>query len=390
MISLIRVVWLWLKRVFPIKINNIRHFSLNEGPTGDCFWLLDVFLLLAGVRSHATSRWATEGFIRYSINVFHSMKLSGIFVAGAKVTLVAYFGTSIGHVRNLITGNSINSGDEAYDELEYAKFKKLARKMMLVVYTVLIVDAFLMFIPCAATQELFTLPPPLSRAGPALSPVLYTCAAQLLFLGAVPKFFSNLACIGTLIIGMRSKLQVLVHRWDRILNHPLESPRLYFERMDRELRIVLDQQMEYWKQLQILKGLVEKSFFIVHYYSLYSIGSCFFVARELGINVLTGVIYASAFAYLMQHYLWCHLVDSLQDVANTIGDEIYVHCAQMPYSRKYHKQYVQMKTSLIIVWYNTINGMSMQCMGMINISTATFGDLINIIYSVLTFLINMA
>lgn len=75
--------------------------------------------------------------------------------------------------------------------------------------------------------------------------------------------------------------------------------------------------------------------------------------------------------------------------ADAIGYEISSHCTQMPYSRQYHLQYVQMKTSLIIVWYNTINGVAMKSMGMIVISKATFGDLLKIIYTVLTFFINM-
>lgn len=168
--------------------------------------------------------------------------------------------------------------------------------------------------------------------------------------------------------------------------------------------------IDIFRQLEALKTLVEKSFFIVHYYSLYSIGTCFFVARDLGMNVLAGAIYASAFVYLAKHFLLCRLVDSLQDVvsssklnhllriplfwvlstfqADTIGHEIYRHSAQIPYSRKCHRQYVQMKTTLVIVWHNTINGVSMMCLNMIQITTVTFVDLINIVYSVLTFLIN--
>ncbi|XP_011493189.2 uncharacterized protein LOC23687543 isoform X1 [Aedes aegypti] len=395
----------------------LKYCCSNEGPAGDCFWLLDVFMLLAGVRSKTTSRWTAERFIRYFINglfafqsviavlhvlfaflnknselfevVFHIMKLSGIFVAGAKASLVVYYETPIANVRSLIIGNRINSGDEAYDRLERMKFNRSGRKMMRVVYGVIFVDALLLLIPCAATKKLLDLPPPFSRAGPFTSSILYVLSAQLLFVGVIPKFFCNMACIGTLIIGMRTRLKVLAHRWDRILNYPMECPEFYFERMDREVRIVLDQQMEYWRQLESLKRLVEKSFFIVHYYSLYSIGTCFFVARDLGVNVLAVAIYASAFTYLTKHYLWCHLVDSLQDVADTIGDEIYGHSAQIPYSRKYHQQYVQMKSSLIIVWHNTINGVSMKCMEMIEITTVTFVEMINIVYSVLTFLINM-
>ncbi|XP_062716040.1 uncharacterized protein LOC134291816 [Aedes albopictus] len=373
-------------------------------------------MLLAGVRSNSTSSWATERLIRYAINglftyqaivailhvthafitedselfevVFHLMKLSGIFVAGAKVSLVAYFGESVANVRRLITDNRINSGDKTYDDLEKAKFNRSARKVMRAVFGVIFVDAILLIIPSSATKKLLNLPPPLSRTGPIISPVLWVCSAQLLFVGVIPKFYCNMACVGTLILGMRMKLKILAHRWDRILNHPLEWPEYYFERMECEVRITLNQQTEYWRQLEALKTLVEKSFFIVHYYSLYSIGTCFFVARDLGMNVLAGAIYASAFVYLAKHFLLCRLVDSLQDVADTIGHEIYRHSAQIPYSRKCHRQYVQMKTTLVIVWHNTINGVSMMCLNMIQITTVTFVDLINIVYSVLTFLIN--
>ncbi|XP_021704698.1 uncharacterized protein LOC23687598 [Aedes aegypti] len=260
---------------------------------------------------------------------------------------------------------------------------------MRVIIIIIIANAVLLLIPSAATKQALALPPPLSNYGKHVSCIVYLFSTQLLFLGTVPKFLSNMACIGMLIMGMRFKLKILAHRYFRMLNQPVVSSEKHFARMERDVKEVLNYQTEYRKHFETLKMLVEKAFFIAHFYALYSLGTCFYLSHKTGFNVLSLTLISLSVAYILKYYLWCHLVESLQDVANSIGDLIYEHCVQMPYSRKHHTQYMGMKTSLIIIWMNTKNGYAISCMGMIDISTKTFVSFLNAVYSVMMFLINV-
>lgn len=72
-----------------------------------------------------------------------------------------------------------------------------------------------------------------------------------------------------------------------------------------------------------------------------------------------------------------------------MGEEIYEICVHIPHSRDHHSKYIQLRTSLIIIWINNSNGYTVNCFGLLNLSILTFVDMANITYSLLMFLINV-
>lgn len=317
-------------------------------------------------------------------------KLVGCFAILIKWLLLVFEKNSICTVLNFITNKKFNSGDEAYDELVQKEFNRSACTMMRIIYGMTAANGVTLLIPSEVTEQALGMPPPLANHGKLLKRFFYLTSTQLLCIGTVPKFLSNMACIGMLIMGMRCKLKILAHRYYRVLNQTSSSPDVYFSRMERDVRDLLNQQMEYWRHFAILQTLVEKAFFIAHFYAMYSLGTCFYLSHKTGFSFLSGTLVSLSVVYVFKHYLWCYLVDSLQDVGESIGDVIYEHCAQLPYCRKHHAQYMRMKSFLVIIWMNTRTGYTMSCMGMLEITTKTFVSFVNVVYSVMMFLINVA
>ncbi|KXJ72946.1 hypothetical protein RP20_CCG016854 [Aedes albopictus] len=321
--------------------------------------------------------------------IFMITKIVGVIAVLAKWLLLMFQKDSVCTVLNFITSKRVKSGDDAHDELAQKQFNRSACTMMRISFAMTAANAVLLFIPSEITEQALGMPPPLTRYGKLATRLFYLTSTQLMFLGIVPKFLSNMVCIGMLIMGMRCKLEILAHRYKCVLSQPFVNPEIYFSRLEQDVREVLNQQMEYWRHFAILQTLVEKAFFIAHFYAMYSIGSCLFLSHKTGFNFLSGTLVSLSVAYVLKYYMWCYLVDSVQDVGDAIGDLIYEHCAQMPYSRKHHAQYVRMKSSLVIIWMNTRTGYSMSCMGMLEITTKTFVSFLNVVYSVTMFLINM-
>ncbi|KAL1403947.1 hypothetical protein pipiens_005510 [Culex pipiens pipiens] len=73
----------------------------------------------------------------------------------------------------------------------------------------------------------------------------------------------------------------------------------------------------------------------------------------------------------------------------TITDHAFCLCSQLPHSGDHHADYVDVRATLMVVGYFCRHGMSFQCAGIGDISSAVFADLVNISYSVLTFLLNV-
>ena len=64
-------------------------------------------------------------------------------------------------------------------------------------------------------------------------------------------------------------------------------------------------------------------------------------------------------------------------------------CSQLPHSAECHSEYVQMRTTCMIIAQFAHRGVEFSCAGMFKISTVAFATLLNFCYSVLMFLINV-
>ncbi|XP_062549934.1 uncharacterized protein LOC134214629 [Armigeres subalbatus] len=295
----------------------------------------------------------------------------------------------ISSLRNAIISDRVNSGDRAFDEREYRRFNKSGRTMLLIIYGLVIVDTVLLSIPHPMKDSVLELPPQLARSGKAASGVLYFFFLGFIALSLIPRVFCSLACIGILLMGLRLKLKLLANRYETIIGYIFLDADSYYERVGREVRIAVDQQLECWRQIQILKNCVRKQFFVVHYFAVFAIGALLYLCQDLGFNVLSVAIVATTAGFLLEYYLWCDLVDSLQEEAHTIGYLIFELCAKIPYIQKYRLQYKRLQSSLMITWINTGNSLKMDCMGLFEISKVSFVYLLNVVYKVLMFLIKI-
>ncbi|EJY57761.1 AAEL017105-PA [Aedes aegypti] len=402
---------------FRCTFSEIRQFWSNEGPAEDCFWWLDFILLLGGIKRTFTSQWKRGYLIRYFSNfvfayqgfvftlqvnhslhheqddmailVFELLKLFIFSVAGSKMIMHSLLLEPILVVKNFIISNSVHSGDKDNDEFEQRKFNLYARTTMRLSISLMFVNVVAFSIPNSITERALGLPPQLQGFGPHITNILHCFAVSFMPFGIIPRFFTNFNTVLALLLGMRAKLRMLTHRYRQLLVQPIFGEDCDWEIISREIRTVLDQQLEYWRFLNILKDLVGKIFFVIHYSSICTIGAFLFIAQHTGINIFAASLASGATFFLLEYYILCSLVDTLQDEGDAIGDVIYELCAKLPYRRESHSEYVQMQSSLMIIWTNTKYGLSMNCFGVFEISTLAFVELANTAYMVLTFLISI-
>ncbi|XP_062551980.1 uncharacterized protein LOC134217223 [Armigeres subalbatus] len=164
----------------------------------------------------------------------------------------------------------------------------------------------------------------------------------------------------------------------------------YYEMMSREMRETIEQQMEYTRQFNSLASIAGKMFLVVHYNAILGIALYMFVATSLGLNVFAFAFLFMSLAWLLEYYIWCQLVDSLQEPANSIGELIYDICVHIPHSHERHSEYIQLRTTFMIIWMKTRKGYIVNCFGMVKICMLSFVNVVNMVFTVLTFLINIS
>ncbi|KAL1401349.1 hypothetical protein pipiens_006675 [Culex pipiens pipiens] len=138
-----------------------------------------------------------------------------------------------------------------------------------------------------------------------------------------------------------------------------------------------------------LKSLVEPLFFFIYYASLIIVGTVFVVILREPFSFITLVVLSSTTISALECYCLCYLLDSFKDINETITDHAFCLCSQLPHSGDHHADYVDVRATLMVVGYFCRHGMSFQCAGIGDISSVVFADLVNISYSVLTFLLNV-
>ncbi|XP_011493649.2 uncharacterized protein LOC23687386 [Aedes aegypti] len=388
------------------------HFWSDDGPAGNCFWWIDTMLLLAGIRNEWSSRWKGARLVQYMSNALFAfevavllsqvkeglddtwddvanklmgiLKCSSSILASAKMLVMIHLREPLGILRNYVLDDRVNSGDKVYDEFEQRKLNQTARFMFRAMLGLLIAEMTLLSIPNQTMASMFRMPPW------GASNYLYHFFVTTLPLGLLPRLLSHMSYVGILIMGMRMKLGMMAHRYQRMTSASDLDLDQYFEGVNRELRETFKQQVEFLGHFNTLAEAIGKTFLIIHYYSIFSIGTIIFMGKHMGVNVFSAAFVLMSLALLLEYYVWCYLVDSIHETAASIGDHIYEICAIMPYSREYHRKYIQLRTSFIIIWINNCNGYSVDCFGLLQLSIIAFVNLLDVAYTVLMFLINMA
>ncbi|XP_062549917.1 uncharacterized protein LOC134214598 [Armigeres subalbatus] len=293
----------------------------------------------------------------------------------------------IAEVRKCITNNRVNSGDTDYDQQEQRNFNQTIRTMIRTLLVFSFAISVLFTMPNPVIRKSIGLPPQLLPKRPIVSSILNSVVMYWAALIIQHRHATTLTCIGTLLLGMRSKLRLLVHRYNRILAQPVINEQEFFSNIGPEIRETLKNHVEYWRFLSHLKNLVGMSFALVHCCSILNTGIVLFVGKVNGIDFFSVALVFSASFFMIEYLLLCRLVEGLQDEANKICYIIYELCSKIPYSKEHHSTYVQLRSTLMIAWVNTSNGIEMNCYGVLSISSITFVKLVNVTYSVLTFLV---
>ncbi|XP_021707651.1 uncharacterized protein LOC110678721 [Aedes aegypti] len=273
--------------------------------------------------------------------------------------------------------------------MEQLEFRNTVRRTVQIIFGFIVVDTVLLVIPNSMKNDLLGLPHALTLMGRGTSEMLNFILASFLSVSSSPKYFSSTACVGVTLVGMRTKLRIISHRFKLISQQTFSSEEQCFKRINGEVKEALAQHLEYWSHLQTMKDLIGKMFFLVHYFSIFAVGALLYVCHEITPNSITLVIIAGTSSVLLEYFLLCCFVESLADEADAIEQYIFEISAQIPFCSNLRSEYVQLQSTLMIIWINTRNGMSMNCVGLFEINISAFAALVDVAYSVLMFLINM-
>ncbi|XP_062700095.1 uncharacterized protein LOC134284816 [Aedes albopictus] len=201
----------------------------------------------------------------------------------------------------------------------------------------------------------------------------------------VGKTYCSTILISCLLMGLKTELTIMSQRFS-VLCDNFEHTNL--EKFQESLMVCLRQQNQILDQLIQLQSLVRYDFLVVYYGGLITIGSLIFIPTTDGLTIGSFILTLGITVFFIESFLWCWLVESFGNINDTIEEKIMDVIVMIPHDATRHSEYIRLRTQLMIMKIGTRFSAKFNCGGVFDITVEAVGKLLNITYSLVTFLLN--
>ncbi|EDS32841.1 conserved hypothetical protein [Culex quinquefasciatus] len=335
------------------------------------------------------------------------MSLLTMTLCYVKQFLLWYYRESIHKLRTFIVERQFCSGDSSYDSTVRSGFYRNAQNLVTGIFGLILLDQIMIAAPSPLRKRYFGIPSWFYSYGEATALVVELAFYPTFIIVWVSKLFCSSATVAIVLNGLRTELQILAQYYGHIMKglqlevcsdpskfhrHFRKSPQTrswFWSQLRLRTGVGVQHHVHILEYLHLLQPVFEKIFFLIYYQALIVAGAVFYVTMRDEFTVCSVAVLMCMSISVLECYWWCHLVDSFQDVNNTLSHHLTNQCSQLPHSADHHSEYVQMRTTCMIIAERAHRGVEFSCVGMFTISTAAFANLLNVCYSVLMFLINV-
>ncbi|XP_055587982.1 uncharacterized protein LOC129740355 [Uranotaenia lowii] len=204
-----------------------------------------------------------------------------------------------------------------------------------------------------------------------------------------------------LLCAIRAELNIVDFGYGRIMpilsnSHAAEpNQRNYYEdqrfwkSIKQQIRVIANQHNEVLIVYYKVKHLVEISFFITYLYSLVVWGLLTFAICRIGFSMLSVISFVAMLAFIFTNYSCCWMVESLNEMYEKLSLTILELMTQIPFSRKHHREYKDVRSTLMLIHQNASYGTVLSCGGFLNIETTVIARLVQTTYTLVAFLFDV-
>lgn len=182
-----------------------------------------------------------------SLVILETTKLMCITISCLRMVAARIFIEPITILRQFILSPTRHSKDRAYDEHEQSKFNRAARKVLQIIFSWLVIDTIVFAFPNATKNEVFKFPLQLSWIGHKTMNLYIFLVVGSIPGSILPKTIGCTVCFVVSLMGMRTKLRLLAHRFQQISQKPDSHDNQYFAWVQREVQDALVQYLEFWR-----------------------------------------------------------------------------------------------------------------------------------------------
>ncbi|EAT34229.1 AAEL013507-PA [Aedes aegypti] len=288
---------------------------------------------------------------------------------------------------------------------------RLLRRIGLVLEYTFFADQILFYAFGIYQDKQYTVPDNLSRLGWQMK-LLFNIIISTNHFVFSSVYATILTVQNTLLMGIGAELDVILAQCDGIMARVDEKLKnavdrdgdqrmlydvrgsraeyFFWKLMKRELNVTVARHSRLLEQIDILGGFFKMNFLVMFYMAIVIIGCASFYVNMLGLTVNTVIILSYVGAILLESYWFCKIADNMNDTNSQIGESLYNlgWSERMPEMPEARKEYFEIRETLLIVMTKVQQDLGISCGGMFGLSMQAFHELLKMIYSFLTFLLN--
>ncbi|XP_055587981.1 uncharacterized protein LOC129740354 [Uranotaenia lowii] len=355
-----------------VNIYNIVSFCINGMLLANCFGLEDSHL------------------------IFRVLSTISYAVCLTDRCLWAHYLPIIREARQFIKDGQRTSDNPEIDHPTRENSRKTIHYMLFIVIALNSLELIFVMIPSKSMEILFGVDQLRNMFEARVARVLHLFLLSGCFT-LVPSGLCFNGVSTALLCAIRAELNIVDFGYGRIMpilsnSHAAEpNQRNYYEdqrfwkSIKQQIRVIAHQHNEVLKAFYKIKQLVEISFFISYLYSIVAWGLLTFaIFRNVSIISIVSML-----AFIITNYTCCRMVESLKETNEKLSLTVLELITQIPFSRKHHREYKDVRSTLMLIHQNASYGTVLSCGGFLNIETTVITRLVQTTFTLVTFLFDV-
>ncbi|EJY57362.1 AAEL017065-PA [Aedes aegypti] len=405
----------WLSVKWRIVFSRLWYYESNT----DVFYYVNFISMISGIHYKSQTKWkqlAWKVYHNFAITHFLIPFLSAVeivirhrdAIAVIWCGIVFFIGLAgcahkhilcgsyktILEVRKFIKSGTSSTSDPEFDCAKRRTFFRVTQTISLVVIFIIIMDELLSPAVVLHDDRYFNLPTFLCVSNLTANRLL-RCVYLVIFIPIwVSKAYVALVETTALVAGCRSELTIFAKAFEEFLNDTImnvetESHDVFWESFKVNLRYQVKHHISHIENQCRVNKLLSEFFMVTYYRDVIVIGAMIFIIFLDGLSARSAVIVLSFYAFFAECWWWSILSEFSENINSSIEEHLIDLLIAIPYSRPYHSDYQQTRTTLLIMKIITSDCTSVKYAGVFDVNIQVFSQLVNISYSLLTFLLQV-
>ncbi|EJY57513.1 AAEL017125-PA [Aedes aegypti] len=303
-------------------------------------------------------------------------------------------------VKKFLNSEQITSNDEHHDSNIRRKFHRKTIVTSLILLANLVICELSAPILMLQENKYYRIPQLLLSVGPTWSTLIQWIYIMTIFPLWTSKAFGPTILITAIMSGLETEYTIMVHGFGSFVERVrsdldgraifnVKDNKIFWNLLKEQINFHFDQHILLTENIMKIQLIIRYLYCAIHYSAMILVAVGIYLV--LLDDTLTGGLISAmaAIFFTLECIWWCSVADAFPDINTTLEEYIADLALAIPYHRRHHSDYVQLRTTLMVFKMNARNSALFSCARIFQLSKASYLQILQKSYALFTFLLNI-